>query len=128
MAFGKTLKSLREKHGLSRNEVAKKLGLSYWAISKYETDSRVPDYGIVKELASIYDVSIDFLYGQEEKYKESPYPSHSDPFLDDLLKKVPDLTDEEKESLEEHMQFAVKIIEKERQRRAVAQNKDGDLP
>lgn len=126
MAFGKTLKYLREQHGLSREDLAKKLGLSYWAISKYETDNRVPDYETIKELAGIYDVSIDFLYGQEEKKKQSTSPT--DPFLDDLLKKVPDLTDEEKESLEEHMQFALKIIEKERQKRAATQKKDGDLP
>jgi len=76
MTFGKRLKNLREQHGLSREELAKKLGLSYWAISKYETNSRVPDHEIVKKIANIFKVRIDFLYGQEEEYINDPSTPH----------------------------------------------------
>lgn len=126
MTLGQKIKQLREQQGFSREELAKKLDLSYWAISKYETDNRVPDTETIKKLALLFGVSIDFLYGHEDNHLKSSLPFQTDSFLNDLLKKVPDLTDEEKESLEEHMQFALKIIEKERQRRAAAQKKDGD--
>lgn len=72
MTFGQKIKFLRKQHGLSREELAKKLGLSYWAIAKYETDSRVPDREIVKKIASLFKVKIDFLYGQEEDYTNEP--------------------------------------------------------
>jgi hypothetical protein len=50
--------------------------------------------------------------------KEEITPYYTDPMLIDMFKKVPDLTDEEKDSLAEPMEFVMKIIEKDRAKRA----------
>lgn len=81
MSFGQKLRYLRKQYGLSREELAKKLGLSYWAIAKYETDSRVPDREIIKKIASLFKVKIDFLYDYEESCindSRAPYWWHRD--------------------------------------------------
>lgn len=133
MPLGKKLRNERSKKGITQVEAAKDLGISNVVLNRYEKDERLPDIEMVKELASYYNCSIDFLLENTAQRTHVDQltdrdPSPAAPFLNDLLKKVPDLTDDEKESLEEHMQFALKIIEKERQRRTAAQKKDGDLP
>ena len=131
--FGERLAKLRKEKGLSQQELAKLFELSKSAIAMYETDRREPSNESLNELAIFFNVSTDYFLGRTDQRTpidqlSAHTPSPTEPFLNDLLKKVPDLTDEEKESLEEHMQFALKIIEKERlRRRAAAQKKDGDL-
>jgi len=38
MSLGKTIKKLRERQNLERSELAKSLGITYHALSKYETE------------------------------------------------------------------------------------------
>lgn len=57
------LKELRESKGLSQLEIANKINKSYQAYSHYETGKRQPDYETLKKLATLFDVSIDFLIG-----------------------------------------------------------------
>ncbi|QNB45876.1 helix-turn-helix domain-containing protein [Thermanaerosceptrum fracticalcis] len=129
-SFGERLSELRKEKGLSQQELADLFEVSKSAIAMYETDRREPDNETLKKFATFFDVSTDYLLGRTDERRpaeqiiEDVLPI-TDPLLDDLLKKVPDLTDEEKESLAEHMQFALKIIEKERQKRA-QQKKDGE--
>lgn len=64
--LGQRLRMLRERRGLSRQEVADRIGVTYWAVCKYETDKRTPDCETVKKLADLYEVSIDFLDGRDQ--------------------------------------------------------------
>jgi len=64
MTNGERLKFLREKKGLTQKDVATKLGLEPAAISKYELDMREPNIEALKKLASIFNVSIDYLLGR----------------------------------------------------------------
>ena len=132
--LGQKLVELRAIRGLTQEQLSKMLNMSRSTYAQYEVDRRTPDTETIKVLATFFNVTIDYLLDYESdavlRASEATLAIHesTDHYLTDLLKKVPDLTDEEKESLEEHMQFALKIIEKERQRRkAAAQNKDGDL-
>jgi transcriptional regulator with XRE-family HTH domain len=130
MTFGERLKKAREIKGLTQVDLGKLLNVSDATVNRYEKEQRFPDKDMLKKLADILDCSVDYLLGRTDERRpaeqiiEDVLPI-TDPLLDDLLKKVPDLTDEEKESLAEHMQFALKIIEKERQKRA-QQKKDGE--
>ena len=49
MNLGERLRFLREKHNLSREELADKLGILYGTFSKYESGERQPDYETVKK-------------------------------------------------------------------------------
>jgi len=64
--FGKRLVELRKQRGLSREELAKTLNLSYWAIAKYETGERMPSPDILSRLADFFRVSIDYLVGRTD--------------------------------------------------------------
>ena len=126
MDFAERLKLLREEYNLSREDLANNLNISYSAISKYEQNVRFPDKNTLNKIADFFGVSTDYLLGRTDerlpahliKKEATKYNVNHDPFLDDLLKKVPDLTDKEKESLKDHMEFALKLIEKERKNRA----------
>lgn len=71
MSLGRRLKELRELKKISRAEFAEKMKLSYWAISKYETDERTPDSETLGKIADFFDVSIDYLLGRTNT-KEKP--------------------------------------------------------
>lgn len=63
MDLGKRLKNSREAINMSREELAKALNISYWAIAKYETNERVPDLETFKKLAKIFNCTTDYLVG-----------------------------------------------------------------
>ncbi len=59
--FGKRLKEARTHRQMTQNEVAGKLGIDFTTISKYENNKSQPDNEILRELASMYEVSLDWL-------------------------------------------------------------------
>lgn len=63
MSLGKRLTGLRKDQNMSREDLAKRLGLSYWAIAKYETDERVPSPDMLSKMSEIFCVSVDYLLG-----------------------------------------------------------------
>lgn len=64
MTNGERIKYLREKNGLTQKDIATRLGVESAAISKYELDMREPNIEALKKLASIFNVSIDYLLGR----------------------------------------------------------------
>lgn len=64
MSLGEKIKALRESQKLNREELAKKLNISYWALSKYETNEREPDYKTLVLIADYFKVSTDYLLGR----------------------------------------------------------------
>lgn len=64
MTNGERIKYLREKSGLTQKDVATRLGLEPAAISKYELDMREPNIEAIKKLATMFNVSIDYLLGR----------------------------------------------------------------
>ncbi len=59
--FGTRLKHARKNKRLTQNEVAEQLGVDFTTVSKYENDKSQPDNETLKELAGLYEVSIDWL-------------------------------------------------------------------
>ena len=79
MTNGERLKYLREKKGLTQKDVATRLGLEPAAISKYELDMREPNIEALKKLATIFNVSIDYIITGEEKHP-IPVPKMTDEY------------------------------------------------
>lgn len=67
MQFGDRIKLLREKHELTQEQLANKVGISRAALAKYEKNSREPDFKTMKHIAEFFDVSIDYLLGRQQK-------------------------------------------------------------
>ncbi len=61
--FGDKLKALREKAGLTQEQLAMRMGLSKSTISQYENQERIPSPIAVIKIASIFHVSTDYLFG-----------------------------------------------------------------
>ena len=55
---GSTIKSLREKKGLTQKELADILGVSSKAVSKWETAKGLPDITLIESLAQVLGVSV----------------------------------------------------------------------
>lgn len=67
--FSKRLKSIREKKGISQNELASFLELSRPTITKYERGEREPDFVTLQKLADFFDVSVDYILGRTDDPK-----------------------------------------------------------
>ena len=61
--MGQIIKNLRKGRGFTQEELAERLGVTYQAISKWENDYGMPDISQIVPLATIFDVSTDFLFG-----------------------------------------------------------------
>ena len=63
---GKTVKRLREKAGLTQNELAEKICVTGKAVSKWETGRGLPDISLIEPLAAALSVSVaELLSGNE---------------------------------------------------------------
>lgn len=67
MMFDKRLSILRKKNNFNREELGKKLGVSYSTIAKYESGSREPDMSMLNKISALFDVTIDYLTGRTDK-------------------------------------------------------------
>lgn len=68
--IGKFIKEIRTKNNLSQNEFAKKYGVTYQAVSKWENGKNMPDIQILKQICSDYNLSIEELLNAKEKTKK----------------------------------------------------------
>ncbi len=65
--------SLRKKHDLTQIELAEKLNYSDKAISKWERAESTPDITVLKTIADLFGVTVDYLI--RSKHDESEEPS-----------------------------------------------------
>ena len=79
--LGSRIKELRKKSGLSQERLSKELNKLYGLktdrvmISKWETGFQTPVINTIKCLAQFFNVSIDFLNGDETQLKHFPSPN-----------------------------------------------------
>lgn len=65
--FGRTLRELREKSGMSQKELAARVGVTPESISLYELHERKPKHETLVKLASVFRVTTDYLLGIEKR-------------------------------------------------------------
>lgn len=64
MTLAKNILKHRKKCGLSQDGLAKKIGVSFQAVSKWETAKSAPDIGFLPIMADIFGCYIDELFGR----------------------------------------------------------------
>jgi transcriptional regulator with XRE-family HTH domain len=86
MSFGKRLKKLRLKKGLTQAELAKMLNIGESTISFYEAGKREPDYEMLNRFADLFNVSVDYMLGRTDFNKpiETIAAHRVDDPMDDL--------------------------------------------
>ena len=57
----------RKQHGLTQEDLAKALGVTNQSVSKWESAQCCPDISLIPQIAEIFEVSIDELFGKEPK-------------------------------------------------------------
>ena len=62
MKIGEKIKELRKVKGISQEALAQVLGVTFQAISKWETGTASPDLSLIPAIASYFGVSIDELF------------------------------------------------------------------
>ncbi len=85
MTFGEKLNYLRKKAVLTQDEVAKQLGISPQAVSKWENDLSCPDIMLLPEIARLYGITVDALLEQgisEDAAPPTAAPKPSEPYAE----------------------------------------------
>lgn len=71
MTLGEKLQKLRRQQGWTQEELAARLNISRQAISKWESDSSIPDTENVIQISKLFQVSTDYLLLDEREHDES---------------------------------------------------------
>lgn len=88
MDFKTRLKKLREKKGITQAELGKLFNLSKQAISSYEKGGSTPPPDKLDGLASLFNVTTDYLLGRSEHKYNFIYDSDFEDEMDDYLVKL----------------------------------------
>ncbi len=67
MKFGQKLKKMRLDANLTQKELAEKMNVSFQTISKWESEINEPDMQSIRDLAKIFNVSIEYLFSENEE-------------------------------------------------------------
>lgn len=70
MTLGPKIKELRSQKGFTQRELADRLHVSFQTISKWENDENEPDISTLKELASLFDCSVNELINDSNDSEE----------------------------------------------------------
>ena len=104
MNIGNKIRELRKQRGITQEQLAESIGISFQAVSKWENNIALPDITLVPVLASYFGVSMDELFDFNLKeiehavriitekayqYRESN-PDESRRILEEGLKKYPE--------------------------------------
>lgn len=63
--LAKRLRALREKQREKQSSVASSIGITESTLSAYEKGTRKPSFDVLLKIAQYYNVSIDYLVGNE---------------------------------------------------------------
>ena len=70
--FGKTLRYLRTKQGLSQHQLADRLHVNRVTVSNWEADRRLPDIDTLSSIASVLGVDVSVLLSSAKEVTEIP--------------------------------------------------------
>lgn len=68
--IGERIAELRKQKDMTQEELASVIGVSAQSVSKWETNTTMPDIMLLPVISDIFDVTIDGLYGKTAETKE----------------------------------------------------------
>lgn len=86
--FGSKVASLRKEKGMTQLELARKMGVTDKAVSKWERDLSLPDVSSLPRLAEVLDVSVEELLQAKAVHTEGEASAKISGFIDLALKAV----------------------------------------
>jgi transcriptional regulator with XRE-family HTH domain len=103
--IGETITQLRKQKRWSQQVVATRLGIAKSTYAGYESGYREPSLDTLRQLAELFEVSLDRLVGQEEAEQFTPAPNRpaasepDDPELGIWFKELLEAPEERREEL-----------------------------
>lgn len=93
LSAGNNIKRMRLEKGLTQEEVATHLGVSFQSVSKWERGDGYPDIEMLPAIANYFGISVDELLGVNESIKkEKGGRNHKSSFYDenkdDFIRKI----------------------------------------
>lgn len=73
MSIGSRLRHLRSQSGKTQGELAKQLYVTASSIGMYERDERTPSTDVLKRYAQLFNVSLDYIIGNDRPVKGKDY-------------------------------------------------------
>ena len=70
--FAKNLSELRQASGMTQLELGERLNYSDKTVSKWERGESIPDAGILKQIADVFGVTVDYLLDPEHAAGAAP--------------------------------------------------------
>ena len=67
--IAKNISDLRKDRGLTQLELAERLNYSEKSVSKWERAEAIPDVAVLKEIADLFGVTLDYMVEEEHKQK-----------------------------------------------------------
>ena len=110
-SFSSRIKELRESLKLSQAQFAKSVGTTQTTLSSYENTNKTPSLDILKSIATIYNVSLDWLCGLSDKKDLSCIPKTYTDIINLLisLKNAPEI--DIRFNTEEHSSNSIPLLE-----------------
>lgn len=102
------LKDLRKEKAIAQKDVANALNITQKAYSFYERGEREPNLKMLVDLSNFFNVTIDYLLGQE---KEKLYSINDEEYR--ILKKYKKLNDNHKGKIEERIDILLENQQEE---------------
>lgn len=81
--FGQRIAALRRQHNLTQEVMAQKLGVTNQAVSKWETDQCCPDIMQLPQIAELFGITLDALFGRESMEAQSGQVAGDLPWKED---------------------------------------------
>lgn len=97
MNIGNKIKELRKQRGITQEQLADSIGVSFQAVSKWENNITLPDITFAPALASYFGISMDILFDynlEEIENKAFAIAKESWKYRDSDQKKARDIIDE----------------------------------
>lgn len=99
---GNRIRQLRKNSGLTQEELGKKLGVIKQTVSSWENNISEPNSEVLSKIASVFNVSIGYLYGNvSSDIDYANYQMDTPEFALDFKMRIRDLMAEQKMSEEE---------------------------
>lgn len=92
--IAENIKFLRQQHEWTQKELSHKLNISRSVITKWESNTVIPDISSLVDLSNVFNVSLDLLVGNRSFHEDllkdfkRIYESSSKPFDDDVMELV----------------------------------------
>lgn len=101
-----SIQELRKRAGYTQKELAKRLNIAPNTLSQYETGKNRLDVNVAKQLAEIFGVSLDEIYGYNTPAAKSPAVNDED-IKFALFGDAP-VTDEDYEDVKRYAEFVAR--------------------